>query len=122
MPTSPGAQAQQRVIPFMACDEVDDLDIAYGQAISGDYLTPQDVGLDFLLDLPAFVGPTEGERACWVYTVWKQVCQSAKAESAMVLWTERDYKAAQMIYRRVRRKYIDSPPDKTDELKEAMSR
>src|SRR3954468_13851770 len=62
----------QRTIPFVGCDEIVDLDIAYGLAVSGDYLQPQDVGLDFLLDPPSFVGPTEGERACWVYTVWKQ--------------------------------------------------
>src|SRR3954453_2268734 len=121
VPTSPGAQAQ-RAIPFTDCDEVDDLDIAYGRAVSGDYLQPQDVGLDFLLDPPTFVGPTDGERACWVYTVWKQVVQSEKAESDMAAWAEGDYKAAQMIYRRVRRKYADSPPDKTDELREAMGK
>jgi hypothetical protein len=114
---------EQRIIPFMDCDEVDDLNIAYVHAINGDYLTPQDVRLDFLLDPPSFVGPTEDERACWVYTVWKQVVQSGKAESDMAEWTASDYKAAQMIYRRVRRKYDQHrPPDKTDELKEAMSR
>jgi hypothetical protein len=121
VPTSPGAKAQ-RAIPFTDCDEVDDLDIAYVHAINDGHLTPKDVGLDFLLDPPTFVGPTDGERACWVYTVWKQVCQSGKAESDMAAWSARDYQAAQTIYRRVRRKHGDTPPDKADELKAAMAR
>jgi hypothetical protein len=120
LPTSPGAKAQ-RAVPFQDCDELDDLDLAYMKAISGGHLTARDASLDFFLDPPTFVGPTDGERACWTYTVWKQVCQTEKAPGNMALWSDKDYQAAQAIYRRVRRKYTDTPPDKTDELKEAMS-
>lgn len=76
-----------------------------------------DVGLDFLLDPPTYVGQTEGERKCWLYTVWKMAVQTGKAPVKMSEWEATNYSAAQAIYRRVVRKYGDNPPDKADELR-----
>jgi hypothetical protein len=80
-----------------------------------------DTVLDFLLDPPTYVGQTEGERKCWVYTVWKMAVQTGKAPVKMVEWEDKNYAAAQAIYRRVVRKYGDNPPDKADELRELQA-
>jgi hypothetical protein len=37
-------------------------------------------------------------------------------------WSSKDFAAANAQYRRVRRKYNDTPPDKAAELKELMAR
>lgn len=105
----------RRVHVWTDLTEVDDMDSAFLLSISEGYLSAQSTDLDFMLDPPTFVGPTEGERACWAYVVWKQITSGAPHQ--MEEWGPREYAGAATIYRRVRRKYGDSPPDKTGELK-----
>jgi hypothetical protein len=125
IPTSPGAQAK-RAIPFTDCDERADLDLAYTRAIT-EHLKPASAEWDFFLDPPTFVGNSDGERACWIYVAWKLVTSGNSADFRE--WEGRDFAAANARtaaanaqYRRVRRKYNDSPPDKAEELKELMTR
>jgi hypothetical protein len=118
IPTAPGAQAK-RAIPFTDCDEQGDLDLAYTRAVT-EHLKPASAEWDFFLDPPTFVGNSDGERACWIYVAWKLVTSGNSADFRE--WEGRDFAAANAQYRRVRRKYNDSPPDKAEELKELMSK
>lgn len=115
--TAPGAE-HKRAIVFADCTELDDLDVAYTRAIA-EHLKPASTEWDFFLDPPTFVGATDGERACWIYTAYKLVSSGKSADFRE--WGSRDFAAANAQYRRVRRKYNDSPPDKAAELKELMA-
>lgn len=104
-------------VPIREADSIEDLPMAYALAVANSiFATPQAMTLDFEVDPPTFVGSSPGELACWLYVAWKQV-DAEKAPKAMADWTPKDFQAANTIYRRVRRKYGDSPPDKRDELR-----
>lgn len=99
---------------FTDIDEVEDVGLAFAKSF--EHLVAWGVDLDFFLDPPTFVGPSEGERACWIYTAWKLLDSGKPVDFRE--WSQQEFMAANAIYRRVRRKYGDSPPDKTAEVKE----
>lgn len=110
----------QKYVAYPDCDTLDDLDIAFMKAVSEQFQSDDASKLDFFLDPPTFVGPGDGSRACWIYTAWKLITQGKSADPNE--WSGPEYAAANAIYRRVRRKYGDSPPDKTDAIKEVQAR
>lgn len=111
---SPPGAATPTVYPEF--NSVDDVSDAFLAIVASGKLSAASADLDFLLDPPTFVGPTEGERRCWIYTAHKQI-EGRKAPGDMREWTAANYAGAQAIYRRVVRKYGDAPPDRVDELR-----
>ncbi len=93
---------------------------AYLRAIASGQFGETDASWDFFLDPPTFVGESEGERKVWLYTAWKLVSSGKSADFRE--WGGAEFAAANAIYRRSLRKYGDSPPDKTEALKELMTR
>lgn len=104
---------------FTDLTDLSDMGDAYVRAIASGKLE-SDAQLDFFLDPPTFVGASEGNRRCWIYTAHKLVSSGKNADFRE--WDNSEFAAANAIFRRVVRKYGDSPPDKTDELKELMAR
>lgn len=94
--------------------DVEDMSLAFAKSF--EHLAEWNSELDFFLDPPTFVGPTEGERACWIYTAHKLLSSGKSVDFKE--WSGGEFSAANAIYRRVRRKYGDNPPDKTAEVKE----
>lgn len=119
IPTSPGATAR-RMVPFVDLNEIEDVGVAYARAVADGHFTAKGADLDIFLDPPTFVGPTDGERACWLYTAWKLMEQGHSVDFRE--WGESDFAAVNAVYRRVVRKYGDSPPDKADAIGELVAR
>lgn len=106
---------------FTDLRDPDEMSAAYLRAVGEGAFAAQGTDLDFFLDPPTFVGPTDGERACWIYTAWKLLVDGKPVDPVDFReWDASEFRAANAIYRRVVRKYGDSPPDKAEEVQELV--
>jgi len=112
-----GANRDGVLASYTDLTEPDEMGDAYLRYVSEQ--SDGNVEWDFFLDPPTFVEASEGGQACWVYTAYKLVSSGKTADFRE--WQPGDFQAANAIYRRVRRKYGDNPPDKAAELRELMS-
>lgn len=115
-----GANRTGVLASYVDLTDAEEMGDAYLRAIADPAMFgTASVEWDFFLDPPTFVGAEHGEAECWIYTAHKLVLGGGSADFRE--WSGKDFAAANAIYRRVRRKYGDSPPDKTEELRALMA-